>query len=303
MTTSTVLTELLAERDVLLVDGATGTQLMAAGLEPGDAPERLNLDHPETVHGLHESYVNAGSDIVLTNTFGGSRLRLKLHKLDDRVIEINREAARHARHVVDQLERRVLVAGSMGPTGELLAPLGALDPADAADVFAEQATGLAEGGADLLWIETMSSIEEIEAAIDGCRSVSDLPIAVTLSFDTAGRTMMGVDGTTAGVRLRELGVAAMGANCGNNLPDTEAALVQMVAVAGGYSGDRQGQRRYPAVARRRTRLLRLARGRRCSRPSRPHRRGFHHRRLLWQRTSPLGLHACGARRHHSGARR
>ena len=199
MTTSTVLTELLAERGVLLVDGATGTQLMAAGLEAGDAPERLNLDHPETVHGLHESYVNAGSDIVLTNTFGGSRLRLKLHKLDDRVIEINRKAARHARHVVDQLERRVLVAGSMGPTGELLAPLGALDPADAADVFAEQATGLAEGGADLLWIETMSSMEEIEAAIDGCRSVSNLPIAVTLSFDTAGRTMMGVDGTTAGV--------------------------------------------------------------------------------------------------------
>ena len=131
MTTSTVLTELLAERGVLLVDGATGTQLMAAGLEAGDAPERLNLDHPETVHGLHESYVNAGSDIVLTNTFGGSRLRLKLHKLDDRVIEINRKAARHARHVVDQLERRVLVAGSMGPTGELLAPLGALGPRDA----------------------------------------------------------------------------------------------------------------------------------------------------------------------------
>ena len=232
MTAPTVLTELLAERGVLLVDGATGTQMMAASLEAGDAPERFNLDHPETVHGLHESYVNAGSDIVLTNTFGGSRLRLKLHKLDDRVVEINREAARHARHVVDQLERRVLVAGSMGPTGELLAPLGSLDPADAADVFAEQATGLAEGGADLLWIETMSSMEEIEAAIEGCRSVSDLPIAVTLSFDTAGRTMMGVDGTTAGVRLRELGVAAMGANCGNNLPDTEAALVQMVAVAG-----------------------------------------------------------------------
>ncbi|MEC7672510.1 MAG: homocysteine S-methyltransferase family protein, partial [Actinomycetota bacterium] len=153
MAAPTVLTELLAERGVLLVDGATGTQMMVAGLEAGDAPERFNLDHPETVHGLHESYVNAGSDIVLTNTFGGSRLRLKLHKLDDRVVEINREAARHARHVVDQLERRVLVAGSMGPTGELLAPLGSLDPADAADVFAEQATGLAEGGADLLWIE------------------------------------------------------------------------------------------------------------------------------------------------------
>ena len=100
-------------------------RLVAAGLEAGDAPERLNLDRPEVVHGLHESYVNAGSDIVLTNTFGGSAYRLKLHKLDDRVIEINREAARHARHVVDQLDRRVLVAGSIGPTGELLAPLTA----------------------------------------------------------------------------------------------------------------------------------------------------------------------------------
>ena len=103
MTASTVLTELLAERGVRLGDGATGTQMMAAGREAGDAPERFNLDHPETVHGLHESYVNAGSDIVLTNTFGGSRLRLKLHKLDDRVVEINREAARHARHVAERV--------------------------------------------------------------------------------------------------------------------------------------------------------------------------------------------------------
>lgn len=227
-----VLTELIAERGVLLVDGATGTQLMAAGLEAGDAPERLNLDRPEIVYGLHEAYVNAGSDIVLTNTFGGSAYRLKLHKLDDRVVEINREAARHARHVVDQLDRKVLVAGSIGPTGELLAPLGALEAADAAAAFADQAQGLSEGGADVLWIETMSSMEEIEAAIEGARSVSDLPIAVTLSFDTAGRTMMGVDGTSAGRRLAELDVAAMGANCGNNLADTEAAVIQMVAVAG-----------------------------------------------------------------------
>lgn len=227
-----VLTDLIAERGVLVVDGATGTQLMAAGLEAGDAPERLNLDRPEVVHGLHESYVNVGSDIVLTNTFGGSRYRLKLHKLDDRVVEINREAARHARHVVDQLPRRVLVAGSIGPTGELLAPLGALDPADAAAAFAEQAQGLTEGGADVLWVETMSSMEEIEAAIAGARSVSDLPIAVTLSFDTAGRTMMGVTGTQAATRLVELGVAALGANCGNNLADTEAAVAEMLEVAG-----------------------------------------------------------------------
>lgn len=227
-----VLSELIAERGVLLADGATGTQLMAAGLEAGDAPERLNLDRPEVVHGLHQSYVNAGCDVVLTNTFGGSRYRLQLHKLDDRVVELNRMAAEHARHVVDQLDHRVLVAGSMGPTGELLAPLGALEPAEAEAAFAEQAQGLTEGGADVLWIETMSSLDEVEAALTGARRRSDLPIVVTMSFDTAGRTMMGVTGTEAATRLASWGVAAMGANCGNNLADTEAALSQMVAVAG-----------------------------------------------------------------------
>ncbi len=227
-----VLTTLLKERGHLVVDGATGTQLMASGLEAGDAPERLNLDRPEAVYSLHQSYVDAGSDIVLTNTFGGSRYRLKLHKLDDRVVEINQAAAEHARHVVDRVDRRVLVAGSIGPTGELLVPLGELDPADAADAFAEQALGLTKGGADLLWIETMSSLEEIEAAFTGARRSSDLPIAVTLSFDTAGRTMMGVTGTAAAQRLVELGAAAVGANCGNNLPDTEAALAEIKAVAG-----------------------------------------------------------------------
>jgi len=227
-----LLQDLIAERGVLLVDGATGTQLMAAGLEAGDAPERLNLDRPEVVYQLHQSYVDAGSDIVLTNTFGGSRFRLQLHKLDDRVVEINCKAAQHARHVVDQLDRKVLVAGSIGPTGELLVPLGSLEPSDAEAAFAEQAQGLTEGGADLLWIETMSSMEEVEAAVVGARTCSDLPIVVTLSFDTAGRTMMGVTGTAAASRLAELGVAAMGANCGNNLADTEAALAEMVAVAG-----------------------------------------------------------------------
>lgn len=230
--TDGVLTGLIAERGVLMVDGATGTQLMAAGLAAGDAPERLNLDRPEAVHGLHRSYVDVGSDIVLTNTFGGNRHRLALHKLDDRVVEINREAARHARHVVDQIDRRVLVAGSLGPTGELLAPLGGLQAADAAAAFAEQARGLTEGGADVLWVETMSALEEVEAAIEGARRVSDLPIAVTMSFDTAGRTMMGVTGEAAATRLVEAGVAAIGANCGNNLADTEAALAEILAVAG-----------------------------------------------------------------------
>ncbi len=228
-----VLTELLAERGHLVVDGATGTELFARGLETGDAPERMNLQNADAVHGLHQAYVDAGSDIVLTNTFGGSRYRLALHGLDDQVVEINQKAAEHARYVADRHERRILVAGSIGPTGELLAPLGSLDPEDAADAFADQAKGLTEGGADLLWIETMSSLEEAEAAIEGARRVSDLPISVTMSFDTAGRTMMGVTGTMAGERFAALGVAAIGANCGNNLADTEAALAEIRAAAPG----------------------------------------------------------------------
>jgi methionine synthase I (cobalamin-dependent) len=226
---ATVLDELIAERGHLVIDGAMGTELFARGLPSGDAPERMNLDMTEAVQAVHRAYVEAGSDIILTNSFGGTKFRLALHKLEDRVVEINEAAARNARVAADESERRVLVAGSMGPSGELIVPLGTLEPADATDAFAAQAEGLTKGGADLLWIETMSSLEEIEAALAGARKGSDLPVTVTLSFDTAGRTMMGVTGTLAAQRLTELGVAAIGANCGNNLPETEAALAEIRA--------------------------------------------------------------------------
>lgn len=224
-----MLDELIAERGHLVIDGAMGTELFARGLPAGDAPERMNLDMADAVQAVHQAYVDAGSDIILTNSFGGTSYRLALHSLDDRVVEINEAAARNARTVADQASRRVLVAGSMGPTGELIAPLGSLEPADAQAAFAAQAEGLTKGGADVLWIETMSSLEEVEAAIAGAREASDLPVTVTFSFDTAGRTMMGVTGTLAAERLTELGVAAIGANCGNNLPETEAALAEIRA--------------------------------------------------------------------------
>ncbi len=226
------LEELVAQRGHLVVDGAMGTEMFARGLLPGDAPERMNLDVPIKVQEVHQAYVDAGSDIFLTNSFGGTRHRLSLHSLDDRVVEVNEAAGRNGRVVADRAGRKVLVAGSVGPTGELIAPLGPLEFADAVVAFAEQAEGLSRGGVDLVWIETMSSLEEVEAAVRGTRQRCDLPIAVTMSFDTAGRTMMGVTGDDAAKRLTELDVAAMGANCGNNLADTEAAVLEMQAVSG-----------------------------------------------------------------------
>lgn len=225
----TILDELLAERGVLLVDGAMGTELFARGLESGGAPELWNVDHPDRVTAVHADYIDAGSDIVLTNSFGGTGFRLKLHDAHDRVIELNEAAARVARAAADAADRRVLVAGSMGPTGELLEPMGSMTPETCAAAFAEQAKGLDAGGADVLWIETMSHLDEVVAAVEGARSVSQLPICATLSYDTAGRTMMGVTGADAVTRLAEVGVDAVGANCGNNLPDTEAALREMRA--------------------------------------------------------------------------
>jgi methionine synthase I (cobalamin-dependent) len=222
-----VLDDLLRERDVLLVDGAMGTELFGRGLGSGDPPELWNVEYPDRVRAVHLDYIAAGSDIVLTNSFGGTAFRLKLHGLHDRVVELNKAAAAVAREAAAAGGRRVLVAGSMGPTGELLEPMGTMTPGSCAAAFAEQAEGLTAGGADLLWIETMSHLGEVEAAVEGARSVSDLPICATMSFDTAGRTMMGVTGAEAVARLAALGVTAIGANCGNNLADTEAAVAEM----------------------------------------------------------------------------
>ncbi len=214
------------------MDGATGTELFKRGLTSGNPPEAWNVDQPDKIRSAYQAYVDAGSDIFLTNSFGGTHYRLALHKLDDRVVELNREAAKLGREIADGAmaanpDRMVLVAGSMGPTGELMEPMGSMTPAACAAAFAEQATGLAQGGADLIWIETMSSVEEVEAAVAGAREVCDLPVCVAMSFDTAGRTMMGVTGTMAAELAARLDLDAIGANCGNNLADTEAAIRQM----------------------------------------------------------------------------
>lgn len=223
------LERLLSEQDYVVLDGAMGTQLFGAGLEQGMAPEIWNTAFPGRVRAIHRRYIEAGSQLVLTNTFGGTSYRLKLHDLQDRVVELNRAAAQLARDEADNAPRPVVVAGSIGPSGELLVPMGTMSYDDAKAAFAEQARGLAEGGADMLWIETMSDLNEVTAAIEGVRSVCDLPIAATLSFDTNTRTMMGVTPVKAVLELSKWDLIAIGANCGANLPDTEAAVAAMHA--------------------------------------------------------------------------
>lgn len=223
-----VLAEFVQQEGALVLDGAMGTMLFAAGLTSGGSPEEWNVSHPERIEAIHQAYVDAGSQVILTNSFGGTRYRLKLHGLEGRVVELNRAAAQNARAVVDRAPRRVLVAGSMGPTGELLEPMGAMTYDACRAAFAEQAQGLVEGGVDVLWIETMSDLQEVKAAIEGARLASaDIPVCATLSFDTRGRTMMGVTGAQVVRELGGLGLTAIGANCGNNLPDTESALAEM----------------------------------------------------------------------------
>jgi len=219
---------LLAARPWLLADGATGTNFFAAGLETGDSPELWNLEQPEKVQNLARAFVAAGSDIVLTNSFGGSRNRLRLHKAEDRVGEINGRAARLAREVADAAGRTVVVAGSMGPTGDLFEPLGPLTLEAGTAAFAEQAKALAEGGADVLWIETISSVEELTAAVTGA-ATAGLPIVCTFSFDTNGRTMMGVTPAQLAKLAHELDPRplAYGGNCGIGPAELLAALLNL----------------------------------------------------------------------------
>ncbi len=226
------LSALLARKPYLVADGAMGTSLFALGLETGDSPELWNLDRPDRVASVHRGFIDAGADIVLTNSFGGSRYRLKLHGAQDRVAEINVAAARIAREVVDAVGRDVVVAGDMGPTGELFAPLGPLSVDEGAAAFAEQARALAEGGADVIWIETMSSRDEVLAAVAGAAETG-LPIVCTMTFDTAGRTMMGITPEEAAAFCRGLDPAplAYGANCGNGPAELIGALVGLARVA------------------------------------------------------------------------
>jgi methionine synthase I (cobalamin-dependent) len=224
--------DLIERGDPILADGAMGTMLFAEGLQFGDAPEVWNVDHPDVVRRVHRGYVDAGSSIVLTNTFGGNRLRLELHGRQDRVAELNRTAAVLARIEAAGADRPVLVAGDIGPSGQIMATLGGtLTPELAREVFAEQAAALAAGGVDLFWVETMSDLAEISAAVLGIRDVApSAPVIATMSFDTRGRTMMGVTPEQAAATLLELGVDAVGGNCGNG-PDELVPVIEKMRAA------------------------------------------------------------------------
>ena len=214
------LSKLLQTRDWLLADGATGTNLFNMGLESGDAPELWNDSHPDRITTLYTLAVDAGSDIFLTNSFGGNAARLKLHGEEKRARELSRISAEIGRDVADKRDRPIVVAGSVGPTGEIMAPMGALTHDLAVEIFHEQADGLKEGGADVLWLETISAPEEYAAAAEAFK-LADMPWCGTMSFDTAGRTMMGLTsadmvGMVDGLSNTPL---AFGANCGVGASD------------------------------------------------------------------------------------
>ena len=291
------LAQALNERGVLLADGATGTNFFAMGLEAGEAPEVWNFEFPEKVRALHKSFVDAGSDIILTNTFGANRHRLKLHGLEDRVEDLNRRAAELARTEADSAGRTVLVGGSIGPTGELLVPLGELTYEGAVEAFEEQVAGLVDGGVDILWIETMSAPDEMRAAVEAAAK-TDLPFTVTASFDTAGKTMMGLAPAGLGDLMGEMATppAAYGANCGVGASDLLVSVLDMTRNNAQRNCHRQGQLRHSPNQGRQRGIYRHAgaderlrqTGGRCRRQD--------HRRLLRQFTGACGGDAGGNRR-------
>jgi 5-methyltetrahydrofolate--homocysteine methyltransferase len=222
----TTLQELLANGNIIVADGAMGSRLMAAGMPTGASSELWNVENPAAVRDVHRSYIEAGSRIILSNSFTGSRPSLARHDLAERTAELNQAAAENARAEADAANHPVLVGGSIGPSGEIFEPFGPLNEAKAVDLFAEQAAALAAGGVDVFWIETMFDLQEVTAAVAGCRIADpDIPVVTTMSFDRKGRTMMGVTPEQALESQKALGVVALGGNCGNG-PDEILAVIE-----------------------------------------------------------------------------
>ncbi|MFL7811588.1 MAG: homocysteine S-methyltransferase family protein [Anaerolineae bacterium] len=221
------LIDYLQEGNLLIADGATGTMLQTMGLPAGMAPDLWNAERPDAVRAHYRSYLDAGSEVILANTFGGNRIKLeRTGGLGARMVELNRAGASLA---VEEAGGEAYVGGDMGPTGELLAPYGTLQYEDAVRAYAEQALALVEGGVDLLWGETLTDLNEARALVEGVRQVTDLPVFCSLTFGRSGRTMMGVTPKQAAEVLWPMGLVAIGANCGEGIPPVVMALDEMRA--------------------------------------------------------------------------
>lgn len=227
----TTIQSILEKSGYVITDGAMGTVLFSSGLDQGDPPELWNVDYPDRVAAVHQAYYDAGAQVMLTNTFGGNRYRLMLHNAQDRVAEVNQAAAAILREVVSKNDNQAVVAGDIGPSGQVLTPYGELSFQEAKEGFAQQAEALINAGVDVIWIETMSDLEEVRAAIEGARQVSaDIPVVTTMTFDTHGHTMMGVSPEQALETLTPLGPLALGGNCGNGPEEIIEVIQKMHAV-------------------------------------------------------------------------
>ena len=207
------------EKGILISDGAMGTMLQGKGLTDGGAPELWNVENPTAIEEVLEEYAAAGANLITTNTFGGTRGRLQMHGLEDRLFELNKAGAEIARKVADR-HPGCFVMGDVGPSGELMEPMGTMTIDEAKALFADQIKALVAGGVDAILIETMSDLQEVEAAVKAAKEVApDLPVIVTFSFDTNMRTMMGVKPAVAVTTLAAEGVRIIGANCGRGVDE------------------------------------------------------------------------------------
>jgi 5-methyltetrahydrofolate--homocysteine methyltransferase len=216
------------EKGILISDGAMGTMLQTKGLTDGGAPELWNVENPEAVESVLEEYAAAGANLITTNTFGGTRGRLQMHGLEDRLFELNKAGAAIGRKVADR-HPGCFVMGDVGPSGELMEPMGTMTPDQAKDLFAEQIKALVAGGVDAILIETMSDLAEVQAAVNAAKEAApDLPIITTFSFDTNLRTMMGVKPAVAVNTLAALGVRIIGANCGRGVDEMRVIAKELI---------------------------------------------------------------------------
>ena len=216
------------ENDGLIIgDGAMGTELQAKGLPAGTMPELWNDENAEAVLSIHRAYLDAGAQILTANTFGGNRLRMQEAGLAERATELTRLGASLASRAAGG---RAWVAGSVGPTGGIMEPFGTLSVEEAEDIFGEQVTALAEGGADVILVETQHDIEEACAAIRAAKAKTNLPVLCTFAFNPKGRTMMGLKPDVAAQRAEEAGADVVGANCGDGPEAVLAGLKGMQGV-------------------------------------------------------------------------